>query len=78
MVSNNFMPMLGLDNMARFYQLNTETRALLNDNLDFGKIFAQHKGNFMDPNRKAFLNRIREKYTSFPVVLKTVKNFEAR
>ena len=32
----------------------------------------------MDPNRIAFLNRISEKYTSFPVVLKTVKNFEAR
>ena len=77
MVSNNFMPMLDFDDMAKFYQVNTKIRALLTENVDYDYIFAKHIGNFMDPNRRAFLNRISEKYTSFPVVLKTVKNFEA-
>lgn len=78
MMSNNFMPLLDFDDMAKFYQVNTKIRALMSNSLEVGNIFAKHKGNFMDPNRSAFLKRISEKYTSFPVVLKTVKNFEAR
>ena len=77
-----FMPMLDFEDLANFYQLNSQCKAFLtpknDDSLDYGDIFAQYRGHFMDPNRRTFLSRITKKYMSFPVVLKTVRNFEAR
>ena len=40
MMSNNFMPLLDFDDMAKFYQVNTKIRAFLTDGLDVGNIFA--------------------------------------
>ena len=71
--------MLNFTDLAHFYQLNARCKAFLTptleNKLNFNNFFENYRGNLMDPNRRAYLTRVREAKMPFPVIMKIVRNF---